>query len=389
MRQNEKRGWSAKSGALRNIAILSIITLVLAKAAILQAATPVQCFRWATNRGGATITGYTCSDADVTIPSTINGLPVTSIGNSAFYWCSGLASVSISSNVTSIGDWAFALCSGLTNVTIPTSVKVIGNSAFYGCYGLTSVAIPNSVAAIGNSAFYWCSGLTNITIPSSVADVGDSAFYSCSGLTSATIPSSVTHLGPYAFADCTGLTNVTIRGTATSVGACAFAWCSGLKEVTIPSSVTISCGVTNIGSYAFAWCGGLTAVYFRGNAATACSSVFEQSPRATVYYLPGTTGWGASYAGRPTAFWFLPNPVILVSAPSFGAQSNRFGFIISWATNATVIVEASPALGASVWSPISTNTVTMGSHPLTDGWLYFSDPTWTNRPARFYRVRSL
>ena len=58
--------------------------------------------------------------------------------------------------VTSIGDYAFYDCSGLTSVTIPNSVTSIGDYAFSGCSGLTSVTIPNSVTSIGSYAFEYC-----------------------------------------------------------------------------------------------------------------------------------------------------------------------------------------------------------------------------------------
>lgn len=59
------------------------------------------------------------------------------------------------------------------------SVGSIGDRAFYGCSGLTSVTIPNSVTLIGVSAFWGCSGLTSVTIPESVTSIGDRAFYGC------------------------------------------------------------------------------------------------------------------------------------------------------------------------------------------------------------------
>jgi hypothetical protein len=98
--------------------------------------------------------------------------------------------------------------------------------------------------------------------------------------------------------------------------------------------------------------------------------------------LPGTTGWGSTFGGRPTALWFLPNPLILNNGPSFGVKTNLFGFIISWATNIPVVVEACTNPANHTWSPVSTNSLTNGSS-------YFSDPQWTNYPARFYRLRSL
>ena len=62
----------------------------------------------------------------------------------------------IPDSVTSIGDNAFAWCTGLTSVTIPNSVTSIGDEAFSGCSGLTSVTIPNSVTSIGDEAFSGC-----------------------------------------------------------------------------------------------------------------------------------------------------------------------------------------------------------------------------------------
>ena len=82
------------------------------------------------------------------------------------------------------------------------SVTSIGNTAFYSCFGLTSVTIPNSVTSIGGGAFSSCSGLTSVTIPNSVTSIGGSAFYGCSGLTSVTIPNSVTSIVDYAFYSC-------------------------------------------------------------------------------------------------------------------------------------------------------------------------------------------
>jgi hypothetical protein len=76
----------------------------------------------------------------------------------------------------------------------------------------------------------------------------------------------------------------------------------------------------------------------------------------------------------------LPNPLILSRSPSFGVKTNRFGFIISWATNLSVVVEACTNLANPIWSPVRTNTITNGSS-------YFSDPQWTIYRARFYRLR--
>ena len=67
--------------------------------------------------------------------------------------------------------------------------------------------------------------------------------------------------------------------------------------------------------------------------------------------------------------------------PNFGAQPDSFSFIISWATNRSVVVEACTDLAHPTWSPVGTNT-------LSEGWSYFSDLEWTKSPGRFYRIRS-
>jgi len=96
----------------------------------------------------------------VAIPASVkyNGTTysVTSIGERAFYDCSGLTSVTIPASVASIGEDAFNSCSGLTSMTIPEGVASIGDWAFYNCYHLTSVTIPTSVKSIGGNAFYKC-----------------------------------------------------------------------------------------------------------------------------------------------------------------------------------------------------------------------------------------
>jgi hypothetical protein len=323
-----------------------------------------------------TITLYTGAGGNVDIPSTTNGYPVTVIGTNAFYDQTALTGVTIPDSVTSIGSHAFWSCYGMANLTIGNSVTNIGDAAFQSCFNLTSVTIPNSVINLGDGVFQNCYGLTDVVIGNSVVNIGISAFSACSQLTSIQIPDSVTNIGNFAFLGCSGLTNLTIGNSVTSIGYWAFRECSSLTNITIPNSVT------SIGYEAFISCSSLHQIHFQGNAPSSGGAIFF-GDSGTVYYLPGTLGWGTNYdgwpIGWPTAQWYLPQPQILGSGYGLDVRSNGFQFTISWATNTAVVVEASTNL--QIWTPVITNTLVNGTYA-------FGDSTWTNYPQRFYHVRS-
>ena len=311
---------------------------------------------------------------------------------------------SIPDSVTSIGEEAFSRCTGLTSVTIPQSVTGIGQLAFVACASLTGIevvplnlvyssidgvlfdrshntlvqypggragiyVIPGTVSSIEVGAFSSCTGLTSVTIPDSVTSIGWGAFSDCTGLTSVVIPDSVTGIGNSAFSGCTGLTSVVIGNSVTTIGEYAFSGCTGLTSVTIPDSVT------SIGWGAFSWCTGLTSVYFQGPPPSLpYEDVFRGADNATVYYLPGTTGWEAEFGGRPAVLW---NP--LLSAQ--GVQMDGFRVGITGTAEIPIVVEASNKLFGSDWTPLYSGT-------LTDGSLDVPDADWADHKSRFYRVRS-
>jgi hypothetical protein len=128
-------------------------------------------FDYMTNDEAVTITGYSGSNVDLTIPAVLNGLPVVAFANGAFSGKPALASVTIPYGVVSLGESVFAADPKLTNVTIPDSVASLGDGAFIQCDGLPNITIPGSVKYIGVWAFYMCDQLTNVTLSEGIADI--------------------------------------------------------------------------------------------------------------------------------------------------------------------------------------------------------------------------
>jgi hypothetical protein len=308
-------------------------------------------FSYAVSNNTVTITRYIGPGGPVTIPGTIAGLPVTSIGDSAFSACSTVTSVAIPTNVTSIGLTAFANCTALTAISLPGSVTNIGSQAFSSCSSLQAitVAAPNpAYSSVAGVLFtndlttlidYPAGKAGDYTIPTGVTRLGDYAFYTCAGLTNVTIPASVTNIGFGSFDLCTSLTNVTMSNGVLNIGSTAFAGCIGLTNLTIPPSVT------NLGQYAFENCTNLTNAYFLGNAPAADTTVFSGDNYATVYYWSTNAGWTSTFGGRPAIPW---NPVVVTQPPvsllSCPASSCSF----------TVAANGEPPLGYQ-WRKNGTN----------------------------------
>ena len=378
---------------------------------------PAEMFNYVTTNGAVTILSYHGPSGSLAIPSTIYGVPVTSIGDAPMSY-TGLFSVTFPSTLTNIGSSAFNRQVSLTNVIIPDNVIRLGDAAFAYCYALTNVVIGNgltslgisefdscsalvsvtlgtNITSIGGSAFNQCTKLATVSMGNSVTSFGDSAFYACNSLRSVTIGDSVTNIGNSTFYGCISLTNVTIGNGVTTIGNTAFWQCNNLMKAVIGNSVT------NIGSGAFQGCfsltnvtvgenvstikasafsgdSKLTGVYFRGNAPSVGQFVFSSATKAIVYYLPGSTGWGSTLGGQPAVLW---NPQAQTGDGSFGVLSNQFGFNITGTTNIPLVAEACTNLANASWTALQTCTLTNGS-------IYFSDPAWTNYPGRFYRIRS-
>ena len=256
-----------------------------------------------TNGTYYSVTGIgTCTDTNIVIPDTYEGLPVINIDAYAFQNCKAITSVTISENVTRIGRSAFYGCSSLKNVyitdiaawcnisfgdnasnplfyahrlylngelitdlVIPEGVTTIPSYAFY-C-NITSATIPDSVLSIGEYAFggdsiqkengvsyvdRWVvdcdTSVETVVLRENTVGIASVAFFNCTSLANITIPDNVTIIDTSAFDRCFSLTNVTIPDSVIRIGHFAFYECSAL------TSVTIGNGVTSIGMGAFYHC---------------------------------------------------------------------------------------------------------------------------------------
>ena len=132
---------------------------------------------------GGTLTSYDGDKSSVSIPSSVQGTPVTAIGAGAFSGNTSVRSVSIPSGVTQIGQEAFSDCTNLSSVSMPSTLDRIGIGAFYGCSSLKTVAVPAGTSTISDEAFAQCSALKSIRIPPSVSYIADDAFDGCNNLT--------------------------------------------------------------------------------------------------------------------------------------------------------------------------------------------------------------
>lgn len=207
---------------------------------------------------------------------TTKTLTISGAGNMSNYYSSGTAggrapwvnskikdeieTVVISEGAESIGEYAFFECTGLKNVTIPSTVKTINEGAFYKCTGLTSpepekpndeitdsIIIPYGVTSIGDEVFAHCTGLKKVTIPGSVKSIGERAFSDC-------------HISTEESEDGTerGLEKVAIENGTETIGKEAFNGCKKLNDIILPDSVT------SIGENAFQYTG-LYYEWFDGN----------------------------------------------------------------------------------------------------------------------------
>ena len=302
--------------------------------------TPSQGLDITVGETSCTVNGIgTCTDTQINIPSTYQGLPITNIAGNAFYKCSNLISVNIPDSVVSIGSCAFYDCTNIVKLNIPERIKYIGSYAFLGCHpnittldlsnltslgmyafpswvSLETVMLGDNITCIDDSTFTGCKNLRSINIPSGVRFIGSDAFYGCTSLTEIIIPDSVTSIHEGAFKGCTGLKNVVFGNGLLGIGYEAFSGCSGLTNLTVRGddfeidsrafqnctsliTVVLEDGVRRLNQYAFAGCKKLASITLPstlGNIDTSafgsCDALVEVINHSSLDIQAGSTAYG-------------------------------------------------------------------------------------------------
>ena len=192
----------------------------------------------------------------ITLPSSVDGFAVASIGEGAFSGNGDIREIRIADGTKKICSQAFSMCPSLVRVTIPDSVTKIGRGAFYCCQSLETVVLPSGLKRVSDYAFYMCQDLRNVAVPSSLEDVGAFAF-NHTAVASFPFPDGFRRIGDYAF-ERTALSEAALPESFEYLGNWAFLGCSELEGLSVPS------GVSFIGNYVTYGCVSLSSVSFGG-----------------------------------------------------------------------------------------------------------------------------
>ncbi len=278
---------------------------------------------------------------------------LTSIGNLAFYDCSGLVNVVLPESLTSLGTSAFANCGSLSSISLPSTLAEISGYCFENCTSLASIDIPASIRTIGADAFKGCEALekvnipdiaswcdlemlsdasnplmsarklyvdgnliTSLVVPDGVNQIPDYRFYSLSDLSTVTFPKSLQSIGTNAFADCEALTDITFNPESSlkTIGESAFESCSSLKSATVPDAVT------SIGKYAFYGCTDLENITLPTGLTVIADGVLGECSSLSKIELPeGVTkiGFGAFFECTSLAEVCIPDATASIGKSAF------------------------------------------------------------------------
>ncbi len=246
------------------------------------------------DESGITITDCSVSASGaLVLPSSIDGVSVVAIGDSAFLNCDEITTVTIPEGVLTIGERAFQSCQ-FESISLPSSLTSLGVAAFYNCTVIEEVALPGGIGTVSSSLFAQADDLHTVTLGEGITSIEDRAFQD-TDVSDLTLPASLVSVSDYAFRY-SNIDTISIDEGNTS-----FQWSRG-SLMSQDSTVLYYVPATYVGSYeiadevteikvgSFADCSALTALVFGAGLTDVNASMFtECESLATLSVAEGST----------------------------------------------------------------------------------------------------
>lgn len=213
------------------------------------AAAPAADFTYEKTADGIKLTSYTGSADVLILPDTIDGLPVTALGDALFKGNTTLTALSIPDSVQSVGKELLGGCRSLQILKTPimgatrTSEQYLaylfgGTSANLGAFKvgsvLDTVILTGDRTSLDAAAFYSCYRLIMVLLPDTVKEIGAYAFSGCSSLKYVNMPRDLTVIGDGAFSECTSLRAFTLPDSLERIGLGTFMGCKEMISLSLP-----------------------------------------------------------------------------------------------------------------------------------------------------------
>ena len=262
----------------------------------------------------------------VDIPSEIDGVTITKIGEYAFANKNNIVSVNIPSTVTEIGAHAFESCKNLESVNIPIicSLAKLSDFTFASCEKLQEFYIPLTVTNIGSFVFKSCDNLAKFTIHEQnvkyrvyednlytkdgltllifapkksqvkflddVEKIAPRAFENCKNITSIYFPSSINEIGEFAFNQCSSLVNISFSETASNltwIRRYAFQDCGQIADAENPPQLNLvlpnKLVTIEMGAFANFEC--MSSVYIKQSTINIGAHAFQRTPTSNTLII--------------------------------------------------------------------------------------------------------
>ncbi|MHB1150908.1 MAG: leucine-rich repeat domain-containing protein [Eubacteriales bacterium] len=283
-----------------------------------ETAEKMELFQYEKRGDGYYKTGYTGREKKIILPAEYNSLPVTGLGEKAFYGNSSVEYIELSESISEIGKACF-YGSGLKTIILNDKLKTISSGSFAST-SISEINIPESVTSIGAYSFGGCGSLKSINLSENILNISDGTFSFCENLISINIdqsnakycsedgvlfdkektilsaypcgkketiyeiPETVKLIANSAFKGNMNLTEIILNNKIEKIKDSAFRECRSLLQIIIPNSVT------EIGLDVFYGCESLTDVYIP-DSVIRIKCRFYNSNNVTVHCVPQSAAY--------------------------------------------------------------------------------------------------